>query len=158
MPSTITVRPATPSDAAAIANVHHTAWQEAYSHLPALLAIRTLPQRRAQWAHSLTSGFPWDGTRCLVSESPGVTGFLVYGPNPNGGMEMYSLYVLASHYGTGAAQALMHAGVGDGPCSVWLLADNARAKRFYEKMGFEEDGGCGRREREGLVEMQMVRR
>jgi GNAT superfamily N-acetyltransferase len=70
------------------------------------------------------------------------------------GTEVYSLYVLASHYGTGAAQALMAAV--ESPRVVWLLEDNARARRFYEKMGFRVGEGRRVSPESGLVEVQMV--
>ncbi|CAK9786463.1 acyl-CoA N-acyltransferase [Cutaneotrichosporon oleaginosum] len=157
--SYFTARPAVSSDAASIAHVHHTSWQESYAHHPELLASRTLAQRQAQWSQSLTHGFPQPGTICFVADSPsGIIGFILHGPNQHA-TEVYSLYVLDAHHGTGAAQALMRTIETEGPRTVWLLEDNLRAMAFYQKMGYElVEGRDGSQvdPRNGLVVVKMV--
>ena len=59
---------------------------------------------------------------------------------PRSEPELYALYVLASHYGTGVAAALLDAAIGTGTASVWVLSDNARAIAFYAKHRFIPDG------------------
>lgn len=57
-------------------------------------------------------------------------------------IEISKLYVLPGHHGTGASAALMQAIAGHaaerGRAGLWLgvNAQNARARRFYEKQGF----------------------
>jgi ribosomal protein S18 acetylase RimI-like enzyme len=60
--------------------------------------------------------------------------------------ELYTLYVAPAHWSTGAGRALTDAAL-DGlraagyRCVVlWTLAENARARRFYDKAGFAPDG------------------
>jgi GNAT superfamily N-acetyltransferase len=61
--------------------------------------------------------------------------------------ELYALYVASAWWSTGTGRALMGhvltALRADGyPRAVlWVLADNARARRFYERAGFTPDGG-----------------
>jgi len=61
--------------------------------------------------------------------------------------ELYALYVAPAWWSTGTGRALMGhvltALRADGfPRAVlWVLADNARARRFYERAGFTPDGG-----------------
>jgi ribosomal protein S18 acetylase RimI-like enzyme len=61
-------------------------------------------------------------------------------------VEVSKMYVLPSHHSTGAASALMQAGIdwarADGAAAAWLGVNenNARAQRFYGKHGFEVAG------------------
>ncbi|MES2987428.1 MAG: GNAT family N-acetyltransferase [Pseudomonadota bacterium] len=61
-------------------------------------------------------------------------------------MELRQLYLDERAKGTGAAQALMEWAIGQagerGAKEVWLSVyiDNHRAKRFYERYGFEDRG------------------
>ena len=54
------------------------------------------------------------------------------------GRELYALYVLAEAHGTGVADALLARAVGDGPCRLWVLAVNGRARAFYRRHGFAD--------------------
>jgi ribosomal protein S18 acetylase RimI-like enzyme len=75
--------------------------------------------------------------------------------------EIFAIYILEEYYGTGVGQALMQAGLDelDYPVvALWVLKDNKRAIRFYEKCGFRLDG----REEEiklgsPIVEVRMIR-
>ena len=60
--------------------------------------------------------------------------------------EVMALYVVPEHWSTGAGLALMNAGVdhlveqGLTEIRLWTIADNPRARRFYERFGFLLDG------------------
>lgn len=54
--------------------------------------------------------------------------------------ELTMLYVLADAHGSGAGQALLDAVLGDRPASLWVAADNPRARAFYRRNGFHPDG------------------
>jgi GNAT superfamily N-acetyltransferase len=65
---------------------------------------------------------------------------------PAGTSELGSLYVTEDVAGTGAAQTLMGAALGqarDGHrlLTSWVRRENGRARRFYEKHGLQPDGG-----------------
>ncbi len=74
-------------------------------------------------------------------------GFVGYGDRgkeaPETG-EIFALYVLSEFYGKGVAQQLMNAGLerlkSYQEICLWVLRENKRAIRFYEKCGFEPDG------------------
>ena len=55
-----------------------------------------------------------------------------------------ALYVLADYYGKGVAQQLMKAGLQQlanyPQICLWVLKENKRAIRFYEKCGFVPTG------------------
>jgi RimJ/RimL family protein N-acetyltransferase len=56
------------------------------------------------------------------------------------------LYVIPERWGTGLAGELHDRAVevvrelGSERCHLWVLEDNARARRFYERRGWREDG------------------
>jgi GNAT superfamily N-acetyltransferase len=81
--------------------------------------------------------------RTLVAEVGGaVVGMAAIGPcrddDRPGERELYALYVLPDHWGTGAGQALWEAA--QPFTSLWVLTDNPRARAFYERNGFRPDG------------------
>ncbi len=90
-----------------------------------------------------------------------VIGFSIHGPardDDRTGTELFALYVLQEHYGSGAGQRLLDAAIGDSPACLWAAAENPRALRFYEKNGFRPDGV--RRtdaDADGLEEIRLVR-
>ena len=61
--------------------------------------------------------------------------------------ELYAIYVLPQAWGSGAGAALMREAVAglreafDGDAVLWVLEDNPRARRFYEREGWRLDGG-----------------
>ena len=60
--------------------------------------------------------------------------------------ELYALYVRPAWWSTGTGRALMDrvlarsAAAGYSSITLWVLRDNARARRFYERAGFAPDG------------------
>jgi GNAT superfamily N-acetyltransferase len=62
----------------------------------------------------------------------------------SGGLD--GLYVVPEHWGTGVADRLHDAALdhcrslGDGECRLWVLEENGRARRFYERRGWRLDG------------------
>lgn len=141
--SAATVREAVPGDAPRIAEVHVAVWHEAYTgRMPqSILDGMTVESRRALWDRVLTErrGALW------VAEADGlIVGFASAGASlddpPAAPTQLYAINVLASHHGTGAGEALLRAAIGEGPASLWVLADNPRARAFYAKHGFTPDG------------------
>lgn len=68
--------------------------------------------------------------------------------------ELYAIYALPAAWGSGVGPALMAAALGAlrtggfATASLWVLEDNPRARRFYEREGWRSDGR--RREEEFL--------
>jgi GNAT superfamily N-acetyltransferase len=59
---------------------------------------------------------------------------------------VYAIYVVSAWWSAGAGRALMNAALAalraDGylRAVLWVLADNVRARRFYDRAGFAPDG------------------
>lgn len=70
--------------------------------------------------------------------------------------ELDLIYVLACAQGSGAADRLLDAALGNGPASLWTARNNARAVALYRKKGFVPTGEIG--ETAGLPTIRMERR
>ena len=141
------VRRAVVDDAAAIADVHTRSWQGAYEHVfgAERLATIDVEGRRAMWERGLEHGV----RDVHVAEDGGrVVGFVGTGPSrdPDAEGELGEIYVLPEAMGTGVGRALLAAGVeamaarGYADAILWVLDDNPRARAFYEREGWAEDG------------------
>lgn len=125
------------------AYVHWQAWQQAYADIvdAGYLANHTLA-KCIQVAHR------WPDDILVAKDGDRVIGFAGYGACQDedlpGAGEVFALYILREYYGTGVGRALMEAALlrleSYADIAVWVLADNARAIRFYEKCGFCADG------------------
>lgn len=147
----VTVRPATTADAAAIAAVHVRSWQEAYAGIvpDEYLAGLDANARAEQWTEHLRTG-PEDGVLTWVAETGSrVIGFVSIGPSRDedaarGDREIYSIYLDPGIWGHGVARDLMRAVIGEvgdrTRLSLWVIADNERARHFYRRHGFQADG------------------
>ncbi|MEV0380844.1 GNAT family N-acetyltransferase [Nonomuraea sp. NPDC050643] len=143
------IRTGLPKDAAAIEAVRIATWRVAYRDVmpPSLLdGLEVLPEMVRARSEALADG----GASAVVAERDGrVRGFALYGPSRDDdipGMEVYALYVLPEEFSTGMGHALMRAArsrmeaAGCAEAGLWVLAGNARARRFYERYGFTPSG------------------
>jgi GNAT superfamily N-acetyltransferase len=140
---TIDVRLAALTDAPGIGHVHVQGWREAYAHLvPASsLARLSVEQRTLRWAELIPAVTPdvWvavDADR-VIGWATTSTGHAADAPRD---LELEGIYILASHYGSGAGQDLLDAALGHSPAFLWVAADNPRARAFYARNGFRPDG------------------
>jgi len=147
----VEIRPATPEDARAIAEVHVASWRWAYRDiLPAdVLDDLSVDARADMWASVLRE--PRERSVVLVVADAGaVTGFASAGPSrdpdvPDGTAEVLALYLLESATGRGIGRTLfatLLANVGDlgyARSTLWVLDANRRARRFYEVAGWHDD-------------------
>jgi GNAT superfamily N-acetyltransferase len=157
-----TIRRATIADAAPVSYCHSACWREAYAGLVGddyLYSHSIEARRMARWRERLA------GSRTVwlaEAEAEGVVvGVASAGPSrddpPPAAMELYSLYVRASHYGTGLGTRLLDAAVGTLSASLWVFAANERAQRFYRRRGFVPDGAEKIDPDTGVPEIRMVR-
>jgi ribosomal protein S18 acetylase RimI-like enzyme len=72
--------------------------------------------------------------------------------------ELYAVNVLAAHHGTGVADRLVTAVVAKRPATLWVVADNGRARAFYRRYGFGVEGATKIHEGTGAPEIRMIRR
>ena len=164
MPSAITgpltVRLAREGEAAGIARVHVQAWQETYAGLipAAYLAALTPEQRLPQWQSAIEHAARAGARHRLwvaVDGAGTIVGFAVGGAAranaDHGGAtagnapaedaaEIYAIYLLRAHQGTGAGALLFRelaralAALGFARAGLWVLERNP-TRAFYERLG-----------------------
>ena len=133
---TVRLRAATADAAPAVAEIWRAGWADGHlGHVPEeLVAARTAASFRTRAAQRVG-----DTTVALVDG--GVAGFVMVV-----GDEIEQVYVAAAHRGAGVADALMAEAERSirvaGHSSAWLavVAGNARARRFYERLGWTDAG------------------
>jgi GNAT superfamily N-acetyltransferase len=132
-----TIRAAGAADMAAVADLWHEGWHSGHAgHVPeGLTVLRTL-----EAFHERTPLRVAD-TTVAIDDSGGLLGFVMVV-----GDEVEQVFVGPDARGTGVAAALLteaeHQVAAAGHASAWLavVAGNARARRFYEKRGWVDEG------------------
>jgi GNAT superfamily N-acetyltransferase len=146
----------------AIADVHVRSWKGAYpglipqSYLDALRA----EDRVGEWEATLAAS-AWPHTGVIVLLGPvqqdaagegRITGFVSFGPTRDERTdtavvgEIQAFYLDPTIFGSGGADLLMSAAVVAlraahfTTATLWVLGTNARARRFYERRGWQPDG------------------
>jgi ribosomal protein S18 acetylase RimI-like enzyme len=148
----ITIRPAEWGDAAGIAAVHDAAWLEAYRGIIPGAHLQRMVEKRGPrwWQRSINARHA-----ILVLQVGGtIAGYVTYGAHRRVGFpprgEIFELYVEPTHQGLGFGTRLFKsarehlARNGFNRLVVWALAENDRARGFYERLG----GRAGARQRD----------
>jgi len=136
----VVIRTATEADAESIARVWIRSWRQAYPHAfpREVLDGLSMEERRRQTLNALAR----DDMRVFVGDVDGeIGGFASVGPSGafEGCGELYAIYLDAAHWGSGLAQALLDRAEdelrsrGFRTAVLLVLADNPRARRFYER-------------------------
>jgi GNAT superfamily N-acetyltransferase len=153
----VTIRREHPDDAEAVAALHVRAWQAGYAGImPDEVLARLNPaawaQRRRQWR---TADDDSVFTTYVAEDDDRIVGFATVGPyrqgqdhedlDPTYG-EILAMYVEPVRWRGGVGTALMAtaratlAAAEHDVARLWVLEQNARARRFYEREGFAPDG------------------
>ncbi|HZF88181.1 MAG TPA: GNAT family N-acetyltransferase [Streptomyces sp.] len=168
----VRVREMTPADCDRVAEIRVGGWRTAYrelvprSYLDAMDPARDADRHRARLAQGPGPA------RDLVAEQDGhVVGWACHGPYRDGetyteDAELYAIYVDPGRYGGGIGRALLAesagrcAAAGHPRMLLWVLRENAPARRFYERAGFRPDGTEEPFEADGVAvpEVRYVRR
>lgn len=141
-------------DARGIAEVHVETWREAYRDLlPAgFLNALSVEAREEYWSHELDCMSP--ERRPWVAEANGhIVGFACAGASREEATiestgEIYALYVLPDCWARGVGRNLLKhverdlVEHGYSEAVQWVLADNRRARAFYELAGWRTDGAA----------------
>lgn len=142
-PPGVTIRRAAPEDAEALAHLHIDVWDDAYT---GLMPQGILDDRRAKVAERVSRWREILGQNpdvFLAEAEDGLIGFAAVGRGEDNDvdidLELKSLYVRATWWGTGVGYALFETALGDRAAYLWVPASNARAIRFYERQGFRLD-------------------
>jgi GNAT superfamily N-acetyltransferase len=128
------IRAARPDEGDALADIQRRASLAALSHIfPPERYPYPIDEIRRRWGDALA-----EGRAVLVYEDEGeAVGVAMTGPEWLDG-----LYVVPELWGSGVAVALHDAALervraeGFERCHLWVLEDNPRARRFYEKLGW----------------------
>ncbi|MBB4957405.1 GNAT superfamily N-acetyltransferase [Micromonospora polyrhachis] len=164
----VAIRLERPDDALAIAGVHVRAWQAGYAGImPAEVLDRLNVAAWAQRRRERGTAEPEHPFRTLVATADDsdsdsdsdseeiVVGFATVGPYRTGQDpedldhrygEILTMYVEPTRWGTGIGRALLAAAVtelagrGWTELRLWVLAENSRGRRFYERAGLAPDG------------------
>jgi ribosomal protein S18 acetylase RimI-like enzyme len=143
------IRVAKPCDATPISRVHVTTWREAYRGVVSqdyLDGLRDEDYDR-KW-HQILENVPARRRHFVAEAEQQVIGFVSAGPanDPTSESgEVHVIYVLPHAWGTGIGGALLTEALSflagrHREAILWVLADNVRARRFYERRGFALDG------------------
>jgi GNAT superfamily N-acetyltransferase len=151
---TMLVRPATPTDAPAIAAIHVASWQAAYRGLmpDTLLDNLSVNQRLAMWEKRLSGPVDesWRTFVCDLDQQ--IAGWASAGCVRDADLdpaivgELYGLYTLPGVWGRGVGRTLWLRVLDElrtmpfQAVTLWALTGNVRAHRFYERAGFALDG------------------
>ena len=151
-------REARVEDAAGIANVEVVSQQSAYhAFLPAAhLDSMSISDQAQRWQSALQSD---DQDRTVVAVyNEEVIGFVRAGKSKEAGVGgITHLFVLPEYWGTGVGQVLMSKATGimqdfgSVSAKLYVYRDNARGRRFYERLGWKPDGRTYDHEFEGKV-------
>jgi GNAT superfamily N-acetyltransferase len=133
----VIVRPATPEDAPAVAEIWRDGWRDGHLGLvpDALAAVRTDGSFRTRAADRVG-----DTTVAVVADE--VAGFVMVVAD-----EVEQVYVSSRHRGSGVADRLLAEAERqvreNGHAVAWLAVvdGNGRARSFYRRMGWSDDGG-----------------
>ncbi|MFJ2564345.1 GNAT family N-acetyltransferase [Streptomyces sp. NPDC087568] len=146
----------TEADVPAVSAIRVTGWQAAYdgivprSFLDDMTVEEDIQQRRRHFDSS--KGGTTSTTDLVAVDTHGrVVGWACLGRSGGDGTsaavgELYALYVQPSLVGTGIGRTLLdavHAQArvrGFSLMLLWVLTDNTRARRFYERAGYTADG------------------
>ena len=137
------------------AYVHWSCWHEAYAGIVSAAYLEKLSLEKCE-----QMAFQWRDNILIAKDGERVVGFAGYGEaDPTTG-ELFALYVLKEYRGTGVAQALMRAAAEKlsayPKIGLWVLKENPRAIRFYEKYGFSATGEEQYLPSVGASEIRMV--
>lgn len=144
------IRKAQLADALPLAAILTSSWESAYSDILAPMALEqnTDAGKRAEMFKRMLSD---DKTSIYIAFVKGIPcGLVSFGQSRDIELadhaEIIAIYVLQSHWGYGVGKTLMDLILSSlrqnnsNKVMLWVLEDNIRARRFYEKNGFVADG------------------
>ena len=161
------VRPATLTDAKAIAEVHAAAARAAYADILPEDQLRALAPatREAKWREAIEFSEP----QVHVAEFDGeIVGFVGFDRSrdpktPSTTGEIWAIYVKPEHWGKGVGVALWDAareGLEEEGCTVvtvWVPLRNDRAMRFHELAGFKREMKTAKTTSLGSLRIEEIR-
>jgi len=158
----VRIRRATPADAETLATI------QVHGHRWAYAGLLPQPASDAEWIARRTEVWrrllaPDDPGRAFVAERDArAVGFVTVGPSADATLPattgmLFALYLEPDVIGSGVGRALLAHAVdalrerGFTDAVLWVLEENARARRFYEIAGWSFDGTRNDHVRDGQL-------
>jgi ribosomal protein S18 acetylase RimI-like enzyme len=135
-------------DLKSVGGVHWRSRAAAYAHIlePETLAGGSAEALGEWWSER----WKWEQEthRLTVADRDGeIVGFTYVGPSETeGAVELYAIHVVPELVGTGVGRELMANAlrqleeIGGDRAVLWVLEENERARRFYDRAGWVPDG------------------
>lgn len=159
------LRPLALEDCDELGRLHMAVWRDAYAGImPDDYLAGLSDERSADRWRAVASRPPDSAARTLVvvDEEGRLAGFGSAGPSRDEDAptewELYAVNLAAAARGTGVADRLLDELLGDRDATLWVVEDNARARAFYTRRGFVDEGGRDEHPATGVPEMRLVRR
>jgi len=144
------IRYANINDAEILGRIHSESSKEGFKDIipdNILIDVFSVERRTKSFIRELTEGSP---TSAIVFEENEPAGFISFGKcrysnNDKSWTELWRIYLLPKFWGSGIAKELIEWGINEIHKSnftnveLWVLEDNKRARKFYEKIGFIHD-------------------
>lgn len=142
------IRRTVPDDADAWARCHRACWRETYGPIVDRALLEAELGEEGSWTPRVRERLslpPGPRSWVAVDGSGDVVGLAVVGPSRGDladltAEQLYAIYVREARHGTGLAQALLARSLGTAAACLEVLEDNARARAFYARQGFEPTG------------------
>lgn len=162
------IRPATPDDVPAIAEVNVASWRAAYrGQVPDAVLDALDPAARAESRRGWMSAEEPEMRHWVIEARGKVLGYSDTGPArdeglPAGAGEVWTIYLHPNSWDAGLGRQLFAHAIDDlrsrghTTLILWVLESNARARTFYEAAGWQPDGGRKEEDDHGYV-MREVR-
>jgi GNAT superfamily N-acetyltransferase len=150
------LRLARSADALAVETIRVRGWQAAYRHILPPAELDALRIDATRWHERFET--PPAGWATFVAEvDAAVVGFATIGPSRDeqGLGELYALYVEPSTWSQGTGRKLIARAEEElartyAEAALWVLTANGRARRFYERAGWQLDGAVKTQDRWGV--------
>lgn len=123
--------------------VHWRSWHDAYRGIVDDSYLDKLTLEKCE-----EMAYRWTENMIVAKDGDRVVGFAGYGASRDddldGAGEVFAIYILPDYYGKGVGYRLMKEAVArledHRRIAVWVLKENERAIRFYERFGYRFDG------------------
>lgn len=161
------VSPLTDDDCDELGRVHVAVWRDAYAGLMPAEYLAGLDAARfaANWRGIVGRRGPGEvaGSTFVARNAAGrLVGFVSAGPSrdpdPPTEWELYAVNLLREAQGSGLADTLLDVALDDRPVTLWVVEGNARARAFYTRRGFVDEGGRSKHDATEAPEIRMIRR
>jgi ribosomal protein S18 acetylase RimI-like enzyme len=147
----VSIRLAVPDDANALGTMHVTSWRETYAGIlpDRMLSALSIDARAAAWAKIMREPATEHSAAVYLAErESSIIGFGACGAQRTENLraqgydgEFGAIYVLRAFQGQGIGACLLGKmsmdllARGFNAAALWVLRDNLRARRFYERFG-----------------------